>query len=115
MKRAVSKRRVQVVGYSLFAFSNPGANRGKVCGSIFFNDFHHDPPPPPPEPPPEEPPPELPPDGLEDIAETADVMVSFINEPNDAALKAALPAYQSGGCSAIISNFLIHSSDTPST
>ena len=46
--------------------------------------YYHDPPPPPPDPPPEEPPP-LPLlllDGLEDIADDADVIVEFIKVPN---------------------------------
>jgi len=84
---------------------------------------YHDPPLPPPEPLPEDPPPEdllpelpeLLDDGLDVIAFDADAIVEFIKEENAALLNAPVPPYQSGARKAIVSNFLIHLSDTPST
>ena len=77
--------------------------------------FYQEPPPPPPEPPPDDPPPELLEDGLEDIELDAVIIVEFTKFPNVAILNVLLPLYQSGDCKFIVSNFLIHLSDTPKT
>ena len=82
------------------------------------NYFYQEPPPPPPEPPPAEPPPdELPEllDGLEVIALCADFIVEFIKDPKDTTLNVEVLLYQEGDCNEIVSNFLIHFSETPST
>jgi len=84
----------------------------------FTKKTYQDPPPPPPEPPPEEPPPEDPPpelllDGLDDIAVVAEAIVVLINVPNVCVLNPAGESYQSGACRAMLSNWLIHVSDTP--
>ena len=76
---------------------------------------YQEPPPPPPEPPPDEPPPEPELDGLDDIAEVADVIAWLIKLPKVAELKDPVPLYQPGGSSEMPSNFFIHLSDTPRT
>ena len=81
--------------------------------------YYQDLPPPPPEPRPDEPPPELlpepPDDGLELMELVADLIVEFTKEPNDLLENPVLPEYQFGGGMVIVSNFLIHLSETPKT
>ena len=87
----------------------------------FFTIFkgYQEPPPPPPEPPPDDPPPEEVPlellDGLDDIALDADDIVEFIKLQNDVVLNEEYPSYQFGACNEMVSNFLIHLSDTSNT